>query len=108
MLLNPKYDGYQRLVSLVHKSFDKKTGSGAKARVNEELHQELPTPVIKKFKRSVYARFKNNVWAADLAEMGSLSSKNRGVNYLLFVVDLFTKYTWVKPLKDKKFKTVLK
>ena len=41
--------------------------------------QELHKPVIKKFKeRKTYAKFKDNIWAADLAEMGSLSSKNRG------------------------------
>ena len=39
--------------------------------------------------------------------MGSLSSKNKNVKYLLSIIDLFTKYTWVKPLKDKKGKTVL-
>ena len=33
--------------------------------------------------------------------MGSLSSKNKNVKYLLYVVDAFTKYAWVKPLKDK-------
>ena len=42
-----------------------------------------------------------------LIEMGSLSSFNCGVKYLLCVIDVFTKYTWVKALKDKKAKTVL-
>ena len=47
-------------------------------RVNEQLAKELYKPVIKKFKRrKVYARFKNNIWGADLAEMESLSSKNK-------------------------------
>ena len=39
--------------------------------------------------------------------MESLSSKNKNVKYLLWIIDVFTKYTWVKPLKDKKGKTVL-
>ena len=39
--------------------------------------------------------------------MGSLFSKNNKVRYLLWVIDIFTKYAWVKPLKDKKGKTVL-
>ena len=47
-------------------------------------------------------RLKDNTWAADFAEMGSLLSKNRAVRYLLCVIDVFTKYVWVKPLKDKK------
>ena len=42
-----------------------------------------------------------------LAEMRSLSSKNKNVKYLLCVIDAFTKYVYVKPLKDKKGKIVL-
>ena len=88
--------------------FCQKTGPGAIASVNEELVQELHKPVITNFKRrKVYARFKDNIWAADLAEMGSVSSKNQGVKYLLCVIDVFTKYPSVKPLKDKNAKTVL-
>ena len=45
--------------------------------------------------------------AADLIEIKSLPSKNKNVKYLLCVIDIFTKYAWVKPLKDKKVKTVL-
>ena len=48
------------------------------------LAQELQKPVIEKFKRrKVYAKFKDKNFAADLAEIGSISSKNRGVRYLL-------------------------
>ena len=39
--------------------------------------------------------------------MRSLSSFNRGVKYLLCIIDVFIEYAWVKPLKDKKVKTVL-
>ena len=39
--------------------------------------------------------------------MGSLFSFNRGVKYLLSVIDRFTKYAWVKPLRDRKAKTTL-
>ena len=40
--------------------------------------------------------------------MGSLPSKNKNGKYLSSVVDVFTKYVWVKTLKEKKDKTVLK
>ena len=39
--------------------------------------------------------------------MGSLSSKNKNVKYLLCAIDVFTKYAWIKPLKDKKGYTVI-
>ena len=103
---NCKYNGYQRaLASMVYEFFNKKKGSGL--RLNE-VAEELNKSVIKKFKRGkVYARFKDNIWAADLAEMGSLSSKKKNLKYLLCVIDIFTKYAWFKPTKDRKGKTFL-
>ena len=84
---NSNYDGYQRaLGNMVYKFFDKKTGS--EIGVNEQLAEELHKPAITKFKRrKVYERFKDNIWAADLAEMKSLPSKNKNVKYLLCVID---------------------
>ena len=79
----------------------KKIGSGIK--LNEQLAEELDKPVTKKFtRRKIHARFKDNIWAANLAGMGSFSSKNKSSKYLLCAIDVFTKYAWVKPLKDKK------
>ena len=93
---NCKYDGYQRaLASMVYNIFDKKsTGSGSnkqsesKCKSAEELHE----PVTKKLKRrKVYARFKKKYFGKDLAEIESLSSKNKIVNCLLFAIDVCSK-----------------
>ena len=93
---------------MVYRFFDKKTGSGVKASVNKELVQEPHKSVIKKFKRRrSCARFKDDIGGADLAEVRSLSSKNRGVKYLLCLIYVFTKCAWFKPFKGKKSKTVL-
>ena len=51
--------------------------------------------------------FKDNIWAAYLAAMISLSSVNKNVKYLLCVIHVFTKCAQVKPLKQEKGKTVL-
>ena len=81
---------------MVYKFFNKKIGWGVS--VNEQLSNEIHKPVIEKVKRrKIYARFKGNIWAADLAEMSSSSLKNGNVKYLLCVIDFFTKYGWVKP-----------
>ena len=50
----------------------------------------------------VYSQFKDNIWRVDLADMQSLSRKNKGINYLLCAIDLYSKYAFVIPLKDKK------
>ena len=40
-------------------------------------------------------------WAADLVDVQQLKRHNKGVNYLLTVVDVFSKYAWVVPIKQK-------
>ena len=102
---NPEYHGYQRgLASMVYKFFDKKSmGSGFVKESSLILADELHKPVIKKFnKRKVYSQFKDNIWGVDLADMQSLSKKNKGIKYLLCAIDLFSKYAFVVTLKDKK------
>ena len=60
---------------MVYKMFEKKTGSGVS--VNEKLAQEIHKPVIQKIeRRKIYAEFKDNIWAADLVELGSLYSSS--------------------------------
>ena len=109
---NPKYDGYQRgLASRVYKFFDKKSvGSGINTIKSSSsiLADELHKPIIKKFeKRKVYSQFKDNIWGVDLTDMQSLSRKNKGIKYLLCVIDLYSKYAFVIPLKDKKGISIL-
>ena len=105
--INPKYDGYQRgLASMVYKFFDKKsTDRGFKKLKNSSsiLADERHKPIIRKFdKRKVYWQFKDNIWGVDLADMQSLSRKNKGIKYLICAIDLYNKYAFVIPLKDKK------
>ena len=109
---DPKYDGYQRgLASMVYKFFDSKV-SGSSAKLipqNEQLANELHKPIIRKFeKRKVYSTFKDNIWGVDLADMQLLSKYNKGIRFLLCVIDIFSKYAWVVPLKDKKGISIVK
>ena len=57
-------------------------------------------------KRAVYSGFKDNIWGVDLADMQSMSKYNTGIKYLLCVIDLFNKYVWVIPIKDKKIVSI--
>ena len=96
---------------MVYKFFDKKSvGSGINTIKSSSLilADELHKPIIKKIKkRKVYSQFKDNIWGVDLADMQSLSRKNKGIKYLLCVIDLHSKYAFVIPLKDKKGISIL-
>ena len=96
---------------MVYKFFEKKStaepsslehmGSGNAS--SSILADELHKTVIKKFnKRKVYSQFKDNIWGVDLMDMRSLSRKSKGIKYLLCAIDLYSKYAFVIPLKDKK------
>ena len=43
----------------------------------------------------------NEIWSADLIDMREFSKDNKGYNYLLNVIDIFSKYSWSIPLKTK-------
>ena len=89
---------------MVYKFFDKKSsGSGIVNEPNYQLANELHKPIIRKFKkRKVYSSFRDNIWGVDLADMQSLSKYNKGIKYLLCAINLFSKYLWVFPWKDKR------
>ena len=59
---------------------------------------------FKKYKVLVHGI--DSIWAADLVDMLAFSKFNRGVKYLLAVIDVFSKYGWLIPLKDKTGKSV--
>ena len=73
------------------------------------LAEELHKPVKRKFrKRRVLVSGIDKIWAADLADMQALSKENEGYKFLLLVIDTFSKYGWIVPLKDKKGETIVK
>ena len=94
---DPRVNGYQRgLASMVYKFFNARTKRSrinlqANSLNNEILAEELHKPIIKNFqRRKVYSSFKDNIWDVDLADIQSRC-----------VIDFFSRYAWVIPLKNK-------
>ena len=52
-------------------------------------------------KRRVVVNGVDEIWAADLIDMQSFAKCNGGIKYLLTVIDVFSKYGWIVPLKSK-------
>ena len=84
------------------------TGTGyIKKKKFSVLAEELHKPVKRKFKkRRVMVNGIDKIWAADLADMKAFKDHNDGYTFLLLVIDIFSKYGWIVPLKNKKGKTV--
>ena len=74
---------------------------------SQQLADELHKPITRNFsKRNVISYGIDKIWAADLVEMQKFNKWNKGVKYLLLVIDVFSKYGWIAPLKDKKTESV--
>ena len=74
---------------------------------NQELAEELQKTIIRKFeKREVYSPFIDNIWGADFGDTQLISEVDKGICFLLTVIDIFSKCLWVIPLKDKKGFTI--
>ena len=72
-----------------------------------QLANELHIPVRRRCdKRSVFAKQVDDIWAADLVDMSSFSRSNKGYRYLLTVINVYSKYGWIMPLKTKTGKEV--
>jgi transposase InsO family protein len=58
--------------------------------------------IIRKFKRrKVVVHEIDEIWSADLVDMRHFAKHNKGFNYLLTVIDIFSKFAWAVPLKTK-------
>ena len=95
------------MTSTVYKYFDKKsTGSGGannEIKQNLQLAEEFHKPIIRNFKKRVaYSEVKENILRADLVHMQLISKLIKVFRFLLCVIDIFGKYAWVVPLKNKK------
>ena len=75
--------------------------------VKKSLAEELHKPIRRNFKKGrVLVNGIARIWAADLVDMQAFCKFNRGVKYLLAVIDVFSKYGWLIALKDKTGKSV--
>ena len=66
------------------------------------LAKEVFSPQITKFRRRrIIPLYKDETWSADLIDKSSLSKYNNNYKFILAVIDIFTKYAWAIPKKNK-------
>ena len=91
---------------LAHKSTSDGTAKNGNIS-NKELAGEVHKLIIGKFeKRKVQLPFTDNIWGPNLADMHLISKFNKAFRFLLCVINIYSKYAWVIPLKDKTGVTI--
>ena len=98
--------GCHSFSTLYHPSFSASLAANNKKSI--QLADELHKAIIRKFKkRKVHSSFRDNIWGVDLADMQLSSKFNKGFRFLLCIIDIFSKYAWATPLKDKRGKSIV-
>lgn len=74
----------------------------AKVSVKARLVDELHAPARRFFpRRRVIVKGLDDLWQADLVDVRQFRKDNRGYQYILTVIDVFSKYAWALGLKSK-------
>ena len=69
----------------------------------------LSRNIVRKFPRNRYVvDTVDSLWEMDLADVSDLKAENDNYKYLLFVIDVFSRFLWIQPLKDKTANNVIK
>lgn len=70
--------------------------------LSKEWTYALHKPVKRNFPRRRYvSRGRNHQWQCDLVEMQKYSRENQGYRYILTVIDVFSRFAYALPLKNK-------
>ena len=68
----------------------------------KQLAKELLKPKRRRFaRRKVFAGNVDSIWTADLLDIHQYARQNKGYKFILVVLDIFSRYAWARPLKDK-------
>ena len=68
----------------------------------QQLLEELDKPIIRKFKkRKVHSSFIDNIGGVDVSDMQLVNQFDKEFRFFQYVIDIYNKYLWVIPLKEK-------
>ncbi|TPX53505.1 DNA-directed DNA polymerase [Powellomyces hirtus] len=69
-----------------------------------QVHKRLPKPTY----LHIVANHINHIWQTDLCDMSKYAKSNKGYTFLLCIVDVYSRYAYVFPLKTKSKLAVAK
>ena len=102
------FSGLDKLYCIAKKEFPCITRNEIKQWAETNLSYSLHKPSRRNFKcNKIYAHEIDSLWEADLAFVQDLAKENDGVNYLLVVTDVFSKFLWVRSMKNKQARSLV-
>lgn len=75
--------------------------------LNNEDAYSLYKPIRKTFPRSKVVNTIDAMWDGDLADVSNIASHNDGYQCLLVIIDIFSRFVFIVPLKNKQNQTII-
>lgn len=102
------FAGPEKLYQAVREDGKHKIG---RMRIRQFLNNEDPYSLMKPIRRSfprsrVVVDTIDSMWDGDLADVSNLSSENDGYKFLLVLIDIFSRFLFIIPLKNKQHQSV--
>ena len=102
------FSSLDKLYLMAKNQFPSATRKEMQKWAENNLSYSLHKPFRRTFKQNkVYAPEIDSLWEADLAFVQEAVKGNDGVNYLLIVIDVLSKYVWVRMMKNKTARSLL-
>ena len=96
---------YREVKNTYPKVSQKKVQEFLKSQDTYAFHKRTRKP--KQYRRTLVFS-PRDLWQIDLLDMQKYSSENKGYRYICVIIDCFSRFVWVKPLKTKTGKSIVK
>lgn len=101
------YSGLESFYKSVKKAFPKLKKKQVQTELEKHDAFTLHQPLRKRFKKNqVVVPGIDDTWQADLVDMQKFSKENKGFKYILTVIDVFSKFAYAVPIKNKQGETI--
>ena len=92
----------------IKKLYEKVKNRGiTQKQVREFIEKQESHQMFKKKYFPIYAQFKNQIYQMDLIDMSDLSSSNKNFKYLLTCIDVYSRFVYMVPIKNKMTSTII-
>lgn len=99
------FSGPRKVYNLVRKAGYSPSFRYIKQWVQDQEAYSIHKPVRRKFQRNrVVVSGKDILWDADLGDMQDVAADNDNYRFFLLIIDVFSKFIWVRPLLNKTAK----
>ena len=107
------FSGVESFMRLIRNTYglqriSKKLSIDIKKWLSEQETYTLHKPLRKKFTRNqIITMGIDDTWQADLVDVSNISNENDNYKFLLTCIDVFSKYAWIIPLKNKTAPSII-